>query len=499
MPSVDSNTASLLAIYNYSLQRVVSRSLKFITSYYDWLYCQNVYKLQTSEGTSAQSYLDADNNPWSNPTLDGAGFLPPASLFTQVVQVLGWSNYTFDSVDVCNCFCSNLCQVIQLIANLDGNKVVRDFILENAFTCGAGTDSLGCGRLFDEGKLVDWGSSILSSLDVAIEVMKSLDAEDDPAKAEALLDKFCTCLMSAVCQAPAGGCAPCEQLDPGAPVKPEDKQAQINLRKQFFSMFMDLVKFLLFDRDCEFSDDADCCSTCPPSVEDYMQSRCKVGTNNGKCVVCSGACAGYRRKDDYKPMLSVILAVKYAVTLATLDRSGGADYASRVEQTYNALLSDYYNLYKDASGSVLTLYPDCAAPQFCCSTQNAAASCGVVCGQGTCGYSQGGPLCPIPCIDTRLATFCCGVGSAYLPNCDGGQEQMGVYVNSGGSWTSVPSVIPAGDGLLLAVGTSITSFCSNLNYNPCVVQPQQCNFLSCSTGACTNTSVNNGWNTTFGC
>jgi hypothetical protein len=352
--------------------------------------------------------------------------------------------------------------------------------------------------LFDEGKLVDWGSSILSSLDVAIEVMKSLDAEDDPAKAEALLDKFCTCLMSAVCQAPAGGCAPCNPSDPGTPVKPEDNQAQINLRKQFFSMFMDLVKFLLFDRDCEFSDDADCCSTCPPSVEDYMQSRCKVGTNNGKCVVCSGACAGYRRKDDYKPMLSVILAVKYSVTLATLDRSGGADYASRVEQTYNALLSDYYNLYKDASGSVLTLYPDCAAPQFCCSTQNAAKSCGPVCGQGTCGYNQGGPLCPIPCIDTRLATFCCGVGSAYLPNCKGGgQETMNVYINENGTWSAATNgtITTAAVG----AGATVSAFCSNLHYNPCVVQPQQCNFLSCSAAACVLNTGNNGWNNTFGC
>jgi hypothetical protein len=486
MPSVDSNTASLLAIYNYSLQRVVSRSLKFITSYYDWLYCQNVYKLQTrgADGTKPPAPLDGTNNPWSHPTFDGAGFLPPASLFTQVVQVLGWSNYTFDSVDVCNCFCSNLCQVIQLISNLDGNKVIRDFILDNAFGCGAGTDSLGCGRLFDEGKLVDWGASLLSSLDVAIEVMKSLDADDDPAKAEALLDKFCTCLMTAVCQAPAGSCAPCNANGDIPAPNLDNEQAQIDLRKQFFSMFMDLVKFLLFDRDCDFSDDKDCCSTCPPSVEDYMEKRCKVGTNNGKCVVCSGACAGYRRKDDYKPMLSVILAVKYSVTLATLDRSGGADYAARVEQTYNALLSDYYNLYKDSTGSVLTLYPDCAAPQFCCSTQNAAVSCGPVCGQGTCGYG-GGSLCPIPCIDTRLATFCCGVGSAYQPNCDGGQETMDVYVNNDGSWTSATS-----NGTLdfpLDIGSTVSAFCSNLKLNPCVVQPQQCTFLSCSTECCNKT------------
>lgn len=476
LPSIDSNTASLLAIYNYSYQRIISRSIKFVTSYYDWLYCQ--------KGRLGDDVEDP-NNPWSKPATEEARFLPPASLFTQLVQVIGWSNYTFDSVDVCNCFCQNFCQVIQLIANLDGNKVVRDFILDNAFTCQVNNETLGCGKLYNEGKLVDWGQSILSTLDVSVEILKSLDADNSPEAAEALLDKFCQCLLSAACGTQTGAplvaqaAANCNNT-PGInfdnvtdPDSADERRNNdlINLNKQFFAMFVDLIKFLLFDRDCEEfkdGDRGDCCA-CPPSVEDWMQQRCRVGTGNGKCVVCSGACAKYRRKDDYKSMLSVIFALKYSITLATLDRSGGADYATQVEQTYNALLSDYYNLYKDESGSTLTFYPDCAAPQFCCSTQNAAYKCVKIPGYG-CQYAQGCELCPVPCLDTRLATFCCGNGQPYRPQC-------GTNSNTGPAFEIQP------DGSVTQTDTAV-AFCSNLQYNPCVVQPLPGPTIECNKDCC---------------
>lgn len=481
LPSIDSNTASLLAIYNYSYQRIISRSIKFVTSYYDWLYCQG--GRSDNPGTATD-----ERNPWTNPASVEGRFLPPASLFTQLVQVIGWSNYTFDSVDVCNCFCQNFCQVIQLIANLDGNKVVRDFILDNAFTCQVNNETLGCGKLYNEGKLVDWGQSILSTLDVSVEILKSLDADNSPEAAEALLDKFCQCLLSAACGStlnPPGSSLACANLAEG-PV-PEDLEQQekdlINLNKQFFAMFVDLIKFLLFDRDCEEfkdGDRGDCCA-CPPSVEDWMQQRCRVGTGNGKCVVCSGACAKYRRKDDYKSMLSVIFALKYSITLATLDRSGGADYATQVEQTYNALLSDYYNLYKDESGSTLTFYPDCAAPQFCCSTQNAAYKCVKIPGYG-CQYAKGCELCPVPCLDTRLATFCCGNGQPYRPQC-------GTNSNTGPAF----EILPGGS---VTQNDTAVAFCSNLQYNPCVVQPLPAPTIQCNNDCCGPTctdGVNGQW------
>ena len=39
-PQISKDAAAALAIYNYSLQNVISRGLKFVASYYDWLYCQ---------------------------------------------------------------------------------------------------------------------------------------------------------------------------------------------------------------------------------------------------------------------------------------------------------------------------------------------------------------------------------------------------------------------------------------------------------------------------
>jgi hypothetical protein len=417
--------------------------------------------------------------------------------------VIGWGNYTFDSVDVCNCFCQNLCQVIQLIANLDGNKTVREFILSNAFDCGSNVKQVGCGNLYEEGDLVDWGKSIIDSLNVAIELLKSLDVEDDSVEAENRLEQFCNCLLSAACAAPAA-CAPCVGPPNETPVNPLASQASIDLRKQFFAMFIDLVNFLLFDRDCEFGERGEC--PCPPSAEKYLEQRCRVGTNDGKCVVCSGACKQYRRQDDYKPMLSVFYAVKYAISLVTLDRSGGADYAASVEALYNGLLSDYYNLYKDASGSTLAFYPDCAAPQFCCSTKNAAASCSKNCATSLCEQNPACQLCPVPCLDTRLATFCCGVGTAYDPcnsNTGTARQTVPIYVEVDGGEDGAPGQFRqiSLDELEDALGSQTAAFCSN-EFNPCVVQPQACASLSCSTECCEypcSFDGNNGrWSTRFG-
>jgi len=474
VPTVSGDAAALLAIYNYSLQRVVSRSLKFVTSYYDWLYCQNQFRLPQASGSN-------DNTAQNNPFAEGAGFLPPASLFTQLAQVLGWTNYTFNQLDLCQCFCSNLCGILQMLANLDGNSTIKNFILDNAFgNCDAASPTqLGCGNLYDEGQLVDFGDQVVSYVDLFAEVLKTLDLENDSERAEAFLSKLCTCVQSATASANVGD-GSC-----GSNTLPCCPGVKGPLAQQFFSMIIDLAQFLFFDRDCEAFDDKECgdCCPSPPNVEDWMQARCKAGTGNGKCVVCSGACAKYRKRDDYKPMLSVLYAVKYAVKLYTLDRSGGSDYAAEVESTYNALLSDYYNLYQDAEGDLLTFYPDCAAPQFCCSTVLAGGKCVNRC--GVCTYVPGCDLCPVPCIDTRLATTCCGYGNEYVPCCtttDGvpytGWQPATVYVNNQAANLCVTSGVT-----FTAANDTVTAFWSQ-GLNPCVVAPKVCQTVSCSTACC---------------
>lgn len=484
VPTLSSDAASLLAIYNYSLQRVISRSVKFVTSYYDWLYCQHQYLIN---GAGANNET-AQNNPFTA----GAGFLPPASLFTQLAQMVGWTNYTFNQLDLCQCFCSNLCQVLQMLTNLDGNSTIRNFILDNAFggSCDFnGPAQLGCGNLYDEGQLVDLGDQILSYLELFAEVLKTLELDDDTTRAEAFMTKLCSCIQSAteaktINVGPASGTI----SNCGAGNLPCCPGVTGPIGQQFFSMFMDLAQFLLFDRDCEAFDDKDCndCCAAPPSVEDWMQARCKAGTGNGKCVVASGACSKYRKKDDYKPMLSVIYAIKYAVKFFTLDRSGGSDYASDVENTYNALLSDYYNLYQDADGDLLTFYPDCAAPQFCCSTVLAGGKCINKCGR--CTYVPGCTLCPVPCIDTRLATTCCGYGNDYNPCCgttSAGTPYTGwqpgyLFVNG-----TATDLCATGGTYSASGGETIATFYSQ-GLNPCVVAPKVCQTVSCSTACCYN-------------
>ena len=549
LPRIGGDCASILAIYNYSVQRVISRSIKFVTSYYDWLWCQNAWLLNRSSGANGQfegtgpfvaktapttpiygpggtrqTYpccTDSDTcqiqadacgdacnscdrlSPQCNPLAAGSGFLPPASLFTQLVQVLGWANFNFDQVDVCQCICNNFCQVIQILVNLDGNSKIRDFIMDNAFgsngcLSSASPTYLGCGNLYDEGQLVDYGRKVTSVIDIMIEVLQVLDLKHDSDKAEAFMNKFCSCLTQFAAQDPCGvGCNGCPLPTGGCDPQPKSKAQGIvesNLRQQFFAMFVDLLNFLFFDRDCEDFGEKECDTSCcpkPSSVEDWMQERCRAGTGNGRAVVCSGPiCARYRKKDDYKPLMSVLYAVKYTVELYTVDRSGGSDYAKDVESIYNNILGSYYNLYNsdnDESDS-LVFYPDCAAPQFCCSTLLAGGKCVNIC--GVCQYQPGCNLYPIPCIDTRLATNCCGNGSGYSPaegfvhqNVNGecvittSKQNVGLtQVDANGQFTKI---LPGVCADTLTEGSCIYAFCQP-NYNPCVVMPDVCNVIQCN-------------------
>jgi hypothetical protein len=236
------------------------------------------------------------------------------------------------------------------------------------------------------------------------------------------MQKLCLCLAKA---AGTGTCGVGGQFGQ-CNVEPDMGDAEVvkldvgDYREQFFTMFVDLLQFILFDRDCNpdsFKKSNDCGSCCPapPSQEEWLKSRCRAGTGDGKCVVASGVCTGFRRKDDYKPLVSSLLAVKHAMSLISLDRSdvqGQASYAEQVGTVYNNIVTDYYNLYKD-HGDTLTFYPDCAAPQFCCSTVLAADKCQYNCCRGNCENIAGACLFPVPSVDTRKATWCCGEGVAY--------------------------------------------------------------------------------------
>jgi hypothetical protein len=404
----------------------------------------------------------------------GNAYTPPAKLTAQVFQFFGWMESTLENLDVASCVCGNICNLLSNLVNLDsGSKTVRDFILSS--TLGGSSSSsntkLGCGNLYNEGVLVDSGDSIVGLLELIESVFNSLGVLEAGDTGEALLAKLCQCMISA-----AAGGTPCNinasvinsaHLGSSSPnesmgalplsistncwggsgnsniyVKPVANTNQVVLnnhinnkdsinviayqeiqyRMQFFAAITDLLQYVLFDRDCEFKeddkDDCSSCTGCTPTAEDWLTYRCKKGTGDGNCVVCSGACAGFRRKDNFNPLTS-ITALKYWLKLLTLDRSDQPNeptYCQQVDQIYNEAITAIYNAYKD-SDSDLTFVPDCGAPQFCCTTQLAANSCEYDCCSRMCKSTGGNCLLPVPAIDLRKAGYACGgCGSApYTP------------------------------------------------------------------------------------
>ncbi len=587
-PQISADAAAALAIYNYSLQNVISRGLKFVASYYDWLYCQiGLYKWRNdkppaasgddaSDPSETSAYLpsvrekvppqfysskteiseDASGETLKTDTYNEGGhpqqfggvytrssdpdqvalginagnaYTPPANLFAQVAQVLGWADTTFSQVDLASCVCNNLCQFIQMLINIEGKSTIRDFIKDQTFNSAQHQFSpqyLGCGNLYDEGKLVDFGDSVISVIDLLMEVLNSLGVDEDPEQGEQLMQKLCLCLAKAAGRGTCnvGGCnlsfsnnpIACDNACPdlskfindvvigvdfadgpidGANHDPSVIGYNNNIyRQQFFTMFVDLLQFVLFDRDCNpdsFKKSGDCGSCCPapPSQEDWLKSRCRAGTGDGKCVVCTGACADYRRKDDYKPLVSSLLAVKHAITLISLDRSdvqNQATYSEQVATVYNNIVTDYYNLYKD-HGDTLTFYPDCAAPQFCCSTQLAADKCQFNCCTGVCENVAGCCLYPVPVIDTRKATWCCGQGVQYTPSLGGCFDSLCVDLDA-----NVQSSTEDGtDSISIFDTTSKGSVQWDCFSNPCVIMPwcaqiEDCNQDCCDQDPCHN-------------
>ena len=87
-----------------------------------------------------------------------------------------------------------------MLINIEGKSTIRDFIKDQTFNNTHNSFSpqyLGCGNLYDEGTLVDFGDSVISVIDLLIEVLKSLGVEDDPEQGEQLMQKLCLCLAKA--------------------------------------------------------------------------------------------------------------------------------------------------------------------------------------------------------------------------------------------------------------------------------------------------------------
>lgn len=346
---LSNDARAALSIYNYSVQRVVSRTLKFIASYSDWVY-------QQGQNGSNEQGGSADND----------GNLPYADLSSTVFSTLGWYAYNVSSVKLCDCFCRDMCGLVQLVIGLDSSSTIRNFVLDNALNCCGPKTELGCGRSYQEETLVQFGRDVCSIADLIIHILRTLDAHDNPARAEAILKKFCRCIIQA-----AGADKNTAQSDENSFTTCDEEQAgsAAAQRRQAFAFMIDHIQYLLFDRDCDFPAQQDDCTCCPelPNLEQWVDNRCRRGTGEGKCLVCSAGCSKYRRRDDFKTMLSTIYGFKFAFQLLTLPRDG--DYTKAAGDVYQNIIDTYAELYSGESGT-LTFYPDCAAPTFCCSAEN---------------------------------------------------------------------------------------------------------------------------------
>jgi hypothetical protein len=181
-------------------------------------------------------------------------------------------------------------------------------------------------------------------------------------------------------------------------------------RLQAAIFVLDWIAFILFDRDADSSQFKDTSvfteGSCfcpdwegegegknsPMTTDSWLKTRCKLGTGNGKCVVAAGACAQFRQVDDFKPMQTMLVSMKHFFALLAVKPDEG--YQSNVTETYNSLLGSLHELYLGEED--LTFNVDCAAPQFCCTTEWTQA------GRLLSGARGSVPGCENPCACCHL-------------------------------------------------------------------------------------------------
>lgn len=390
---LSSDARSALSIYNYSVQRVISRTLKFVASYNDWVWQQNQVCGEGSDSVTSDKCGQQYNPAYS----------------CQLFNTLGWLTQKIGDVNLCGCFCNDMCGVVQLLSGLDGSATIRNFILDNALDCCGKKQLTGCGRGYDEDKLIEFSRDVVSVVDLMIHVLRTLDAHNDAARAEAVLKKFCRCIIQAA--AADTNCTPPKEPNNWFACDSETGSDSSGRRQQAFAALVDLIQFILFDRDCDFSaKDGDCtCCPEPPSVEQWVDERCRRGTGEGRCLVCSSGCSKFRRQDDFSPMLSSLYAVKFYFQLVGAPRDGA--YGDAVGAIYQDIVDSYYDLYKGATGS-LAFYPDCAAPTFCCSADNVLRESNQAC---CCDTDTGtSTKACLPCYPTLSCDSCT---DAYCYQC----------------------------------------------------------------------------------
>jgi hypothetical protein len=505
--------AEILSIYNYSIQRFISRMMKFVTSYYDWLYCNAVIVSTSPTGAPEPQQIKP---------------LPPASLFTQWAQMAGWTLETFEYLNVCNCLCGNFCDFINLLGKLENSNKDSQGILDNLVLtkflgngCGNSPVQQGCGNLYTETDLVEFFGSVNFIIEILIRIVDITDNHDGGS--EQILANLCSCLLESVsctlnmndnnCNnndcwsfsstteldfAQTGGtqswCTTSDSAKTVTHAIPLTNSVVISESyQQAIAAFVDFIQFILFDRDCKknaFKQGCDeCCTINAGDYENYMNARCRAATNNGNCVVCSSACRKYRKRDGYETAKTVLYSLRCFFGLLGIDRGSTNKYMSHVHKYYNDLASSLQGLYGERK--IMKLYPDCAAPQFCCSTARAFdMNCCNVTNKKTItmdGSTTGLQVIinQVPSLDIRLPSDSCGVSTNSTWNIENDTTGNTCYPiegywrpGKGGSGYSF-STYSNPDDTLQQVRSGI---------NTCVLSAPCCDTVSCSTASCFDNS-----------
>ena len=253
--------------------------------------------------------------------------------------------------------------------------------------------------------------------------------------------------------------------------------------QQAIAAFVDFIQYVVFDRDCNknaFDTGCDeCCTVNAGDYEDYMNARCRAATNNGNCVVCSSACRKWRRDDGYETALSVLYSLRCFFGLLGIDRGSQDKYEDQVNLEYNRLAEGLHSAYKnshkgDKTGKTLKLYPDCAAPQFCCSTARAF-------NLDCCNPNQESlnVINQVPSLDRRLPTDQCGSAT---------NSQFGLTVSVSEFVNPATNCYPLagnwsnGTFTVAYAGSPTQNIRSGIN--TCVLSAPCCNTVSCSTDSC---------------
>jgi hypothetical protein len=223
VPQISNDCGAYLAIHNYSIQRFITRSLKFITSYYDFVGGQiNSTVNSTNVNSVYQECCDGD----SNVTIPSPAY--PSTVKDRVFQAWQWVWSRLESLDSFDLFCEPDCllQPVLTLITLSGGESSANFrnsLLKSSLSnitsghyvnqtnCGAFCDSedcavtvgtQGCGKDYNNAQFFSWCSEVVGVIEIMENILDSLDLKNDPLNAEQLLHKICDCYIKCACCEP---------------------------------------------------------------------------------------------------------------------------------------------------------------------------------------------------------------------------------------------------------------------------------------------------------